>query len=240
MNPTEKALKLDLSQFATPFDFAGTSILHPVPQDLVDTDTSLRRRIRAEPYKLSIYDQGPFFKPHKDTPRAPHMFGSLVIVFPTPHKGGDLLLTKNGQKWTFSAAEVLVKILPVLSGTRITLTYNLYFKTNSIKLQTPSPLVPDGFTTVKQAMEEYLDNHYEEALLCFGLAHTYPVAQDGSGTCNDALLYRVCQELDLNPELLVYYESDDYCGDSHGFLADDFFVSDEVNNGGAKSEFLEK
>lgn len=39
------------------------------------------------------------FKPHVDTSRGEDMFGSLVIVFPTPHEGGTFVLRdkkKNG------------------------------------------------------------------------------------------------------------------------------------------------
>lgn len=35
---------------------------------------------------------GSFFKPHQDTPRGENMFGSLVVVFPTAHEGGELAL----------------------------------------------------------------------------------------------------------------------------------------------------
>ncbi|EEB96184.1 hypothetical protein MPER_04725, partial [Moniliophthora perniciosa FA553] len=121
-----KALKLELAQFATPFDLAATGILHKIQQDLVDTDTALRRPIRAEPYKLNIYDKGAFFKAHQDTPRAENMFGSLVLVFPTPHEGGNLILTEEGQQWTFEA-DTMHEVQPVTSGARITLTYNPYF-----------------------------------------------------------------------------------------------------------------
>ncbi|KAJ3810560.1 hypothetical protein F5876DRAFT_76645 [Lentinula aff. lateritia] len=79
---------LNLLQFATPFDLASTIILHSIQQDL-----ALRRMIRAEPYMLNVYDEGSFFKPHRDTPRGPNMFGSLVIIFPTTHEGGELILT---------------------------------------------------------------------------------------------------------------------------------------------------
>lgn len=42
---------------------------------------------------------GSFFKAHQDTPRGPNMFGSLVIVFPTPHEGGALVLrSDNGER----------------------------------------------------------------------------------------------------------------------------------------------
>ncbi|KAJ3875432.1 hypothetical protein F5879DRAFT_802470 [Lentinula edodes] len=68
--------------------FLDTIILHSIQQDL-----ALRRMIRAEPYMLNVYDEGSFFKPHRDTPRGPNMFGSLVIIFPTTHEGGELILT---------------------------------------------------------------------------------------------------------------------------------------------------
>jgi hypothetical protein len=49
--------------------------------------------------------EGAFFKAHKDTPRAENMFGSLVVVFPTAHKGGTLVLRHRGQEWTFDSAK---------------------------------------------------------------------------------------------------------------------------------------
>jgi hypothetical protein len=33
------------------------------------------------------------------------MFGSLVVVFPTAHKGGALVLRHRGQEWTFDSAK---------------------------------------------------------------------------------------------------------------------------------------
>jgi hypothetical protein len=50
---------------------------------------------------------GSFFRPHADTPRSDKMFGSLVIVFPSPHEGGALLLRHRGQEWTFDSGEAL-------------------------------------------------------------------------------------------------------------------------------------
>ena len=73
------------------------------------------------------------------------MFGSLVIVFPSPLEGGALLLRHRGQEWTFDSRNELTEaedqpsigyvaffsdieheVTPVTSGHRITLTYNLY------------------------------------------------------------------------------------------------------------------
>ncbi|KAF9063493.1 hypothetical protein BDP27DRAFT_1299627 [Rhodocollybia butyracea] len=198
-----KALKLDLSQFSIPLDLASTPILHRIQQDLVDTDTTLRRHIRTEPYKLNIYDKGAFFKPHKDTPRAENMFGSLVIVFPTPHKGGELILTEKDQSWTFDAAQALSnstptepelafvafysdvthEVRPVTSGARITLTFNLYFEDSTPESDLPAiPRVTDQSLTMKTAMTELLAEPRivdgSVNTLCFGLSHSYPVKRD--------------------------------------------------------------
>ncbi|KAI0052192.1 hypothetical protein FA95DRAFT_1602140 [Auriscalpium vulgare] len=51
--------------------------------------------------------EGSFFKPHKDTPRSETMFASLVVVFPTSHEGGALVLRHGGEEWTFDSAKAL-------------------------------------------------------------------------------------------------------------------------------------
>ncbi|KAI3601656.1 hypothetical protein WG66_009001 [Moniliophthora roreri] len=132
-----KALKMELSQFAMPPDLASTDIFHKVQKELVDTNKAMKR-----------HNKGAFFKLHKDPPRAENMFGSLVIIFPTAHKGGQLILSENGSVWTFDAPEALIestpstpevalvvfysnvthKVKPVTKGARVTLTYNLYFE----------------------------------------------------------------------------------------------------------------
>ncbi|ESK89496.1 hypothetical protein Moror_16099 [Moniliophthora roreri MCA 2997] len=196
-----KALKLELSKFATPFDLASTGILQQVQRDLVDNDTTLTRYVRAELYKLNVYDEGAFFKPHKDTPRAKNMFGSLVIVFPTKHKGGQLILSENDQEWTFDAPEALTEstpsapevafvafysdvmheVKPVTEDTRITLTYNLYYESALNANQTS--LVSSKMNVVTDALKgllkEYDDSGKSTPRLGFGLAHRYPIDKDG-------------------------------------------------------------
>src|ERR1700761_3134829 len=83
--------------------------------------------------------KGSFFKPHVDTPRSDKMFGSLVIVFPTPHEGGALLLRHRGHEWISDSGKALAaekipsisyvaffsdiehEVAPVISGHRIIL-----------------------------------------------------------------------------------------------------------------------
>jgi len=98
-----------------------------------------QKLIRAELYKLLIYDPGAFFLPHRDTLKAPGMFGTLVIVLPSDHTGGELVVTHGNRKVTLSLANNEVsaihyaafyadcehEVKPILSGTRIALVYNL-------------------------------------------------------------------------------------------------------------------
>lgn len=98
-------------------------------------------------YDIYFFPSGKdsFFRAHQDTPRGAKMFGSLVLVFPTPHEGGSLVLRHEGKEWSFDSAKVLAEqpspsigyvaffsdveheVLPVKSGYRVTITYNLYF-----------------------------------------------------------------------------------------------------------------
>jgi 2OG-Fe(II) oxygenase superfamily len=147
--------------------------------------------------------KGSFFKPHVDTPRSDKMFGSLVIVFPSPHEGGTLLLRHRGQEWTFDSGEALAvaedqpsigyvaffsdiehEITPVTSGHRITLTYNLYFDdggpvspNDAVSEHPISPRLPNQ-VRFRDAFEALLRNPEflaDGGTLAFGLRHVYPI-----------------------------------------------------------------
>src|SRR2546430_6477748 len=48
--------------------------------------------ISAEFYKLLVYEEGGFFLPHRDTEKTNGMFGTLTIVLPSVHCGGELVI----------------------------------------------------------------------------------------------------------------------------------------------------
>lgn len=102
------------------------------------------RSVRIVPYRLNLYDKGSFFKPHKDTPLSSTHFGSLVVVVPTLHRGGDLII-RHGTKtvtvkasegtwlssqpayiWAAFYSDCEHEVLQVTRGHRVTLTYHLY------------------------------------------------------------------------------------------------------------------
>ncbi|RMZ76248.1 hypothetical protein DV738_g5065, partial [Chaetothyriales sp. CBS 135597] len=95
--------------------------------------------IRAEFYKMLIYEPGAMFKAHKDTEKTEGMFGTLVICLPSEHTGGMVRLQHGNKEEAFDTsdssafnasylawyADVTHEIEPVQTGYRWVLTYNL-------------------------------------------------------------------------------------------------------------------
>jgi hypothetical protein len=134
------------------------------------------------------------------------MFGSLVIVFPSPHEGGALLLRHRGQEWTFDSGGALAaaddqpsigyvaffsdiehEVTPVTSGHRITLTYNLYFDdggpvspNDAVSEHLISPRLPNQlrFRDAFTALLENPEFLADGGTLAFGLRHVYPIKND--------------------------------------------------------------
>jgi predicted 2-oxoglutarate/Fe(II)-dependent dioxygenase YbiX len=98
--------------------------------------------VQAEIYKLLVYDTGSFFVQHRDSEKAPGMFATLVVVLPSDYDGGELLVQHKGREVrldlrrdepseaAFAAfyADCLHEVLPVVSGYRLALIYNLVRK----------------------------------------------------------------------------------------------------------------
>jgi hypothetical protein len=95
--------------------------------------------ISAELYKLLIYDPDGFFLAHRDTEKVEGMFGTLVLVLPSAHTGGELLIRHAGREArvelsgaessevAFAAfyADCEHEVRPLREGHRICLVYNL-------------------------------------------------------------------------------------------------------------------
>ena len=99
----------------------------------------LTATIGASLYQLLIYEPGDFFVPHRDTEKAPGMFGTLIVVLPSDATGGDLVVRHKGSEicvdmTTTDPAEIAFaafyadcphEVAPIRSGHRLTLVYNL-------------------------------------------------------------------------------------------------------------------
>ncbi|KAF6748413.1 hypothetical protein DFP72DRAFT_1174308 [Ephemerocybe angulata] len=195
-----KAWKLDTSRFATQFDVVKSGLLDVVHDELLRyNDSSLK--IDAQLYKLNVYGPGSHFKSHLDTPRSDRMFGSLVIILPTTHAGGDLTLRFKETSWTFESSKLLSskgtteatpslawvafysdiehEVSVVESGYRVSLTYNLYYATDpplAPLLTQTSPLPEEA--TLKASLKDLLASPIvlpDGGALGFGLTFKYPV-----------------------------------------------------------------
>ncbi|KIY52541.1 hypothetical protein FISHEDRAFT_23449, partial [Fistulina hepatica ATCC 64428] len=240
-NSYRLARKMDTSQFATTIDIHRSGLLRIVETELVKNASVFSSSfIVPELYKLNVYETGGFFKAHRDTPHATNMVGSLVLVLPTVHQGGQLALRHNDQEWQYDSAAALSpiqgvepkigyvafysdvehEVLPVTSGFRITLTYNLYLESVPA-----DPFVDRSFSASKedrvqsavaQLMADISTTLPKGGYLGFGLAFKYPV-EDG---CDiglfrnrlkgpDALIMRVCEKLNLDASVCAVYRDDD-------------------------------
>ena len=128
-----------------------------------------------ELYKLLIYDEGSFFVSHRDTEKSAGMFATLIIALPSVHAGGELVLRHRGREVRLAMrcndpseaeyaafyADCLHEVLPVTSGCRLALVYNLLRKG---KGRLPRPPSYDRETAaLTQLLRRWGDEEAEEA-----------------------------------------------------------------------------
>jgi hypothetical protein len=90
--------------------------------------------IQLKPYKLVIYQEGGHFDQHRDTVRGDGHIGTVVVILNSEYTGGELEITHGGRtevvtgpyNWVAMYGDCLHKINPVLSGTRVSLIYDIY------------------------------------------------------------------------------------------------------------------
>jgi len=113
----------------------------------------------AELHSLNVYGRGGHFVTHKDTPREPSVFGTLVVCLPLSFSGGRLVVEQESRatfkwenesyfltsrerqerriRWAAFFSDVDHRIETVTSGCRVTLTYELRRAPNA------APAAPD-------------------------------------------------------------------------------------------------
>ncbi len=93
------------------------------------------KQIQARLHNLLVYGEGQFFKPHQDTEKHPGMVATLVLVWPSPHIGGELVLRHGSEqarfvsqhlqadtiRWFAFYADCRHEVLPVAEGWRVVL-----------------------------------------------------------------------------------------------------------------------
>lgn len=129
------------------------STLESLKNDLGLPETAV---LKASLHNLLIYEPGQFFEYHQDSEKINGMVATLVVVLPSSHTGGTLVIENQGDKKQFQSsrfpldkltfiafyADCHHKIKEIKEGYRIALTYNLvlenYAKKISISSQSKS------------------------------------------------------------------------------------------------------
>lgn len=140
--------------------------------------------VRAELYKLLVYDVGSFFVEHRDTEKVDGMFATLVVVLPSAHEGGELVVRHRDRDvrvdlrredpadiaWCAFYADCLHELRPVTAGNRICLVYNLVREGGGL----PAPDHSDAVGALADALRGYATGGAGwPAKLAFALEHHY-------------------------------------------------------------------
>lgn len=122
-------------------------------------------RLQAELHAMLLYGKGQFFRSHQDSEKHDDMVATLVVMLPSVHTGGELIVEDGERTATYRGSRdnaVLVafyadrrhEIRPVRSGHRVVLTFNLRLstagatpRTGSGRAVVLSNLVTEHFTT---------------------------------------------------------------------------------------------
>lgn len=97
------------------------------------------------------------------------MFGTLVICLPSPHTGGDIVLRHAGKEVTYKTSEIQPsvlcwyldahhEVLPVTSGYRWALTYNLAIPPHLERPSAPLPLCQPQNAQLQQSLASWLEH----------------------------------------------------------------------------------
>jgi hypothetical protein len=171
--------------------------------------------VQAELYKLLVYDEGGFFKVHRDTEKAGGMFGTMVIVLPCPHEGGELVIRHAGRATTvelstrevselrFAAfyADCEHEVLPVRGGNRVCLIYNLIQRAAAGSSEPiRAPLYDAETKNVTGRLQEAFGSEHAPAKLAWLLDHQYSpdglafAALKGADVARAALLRKAAEQ----------------------------------------------
>lgn len=145
--------------------------------------------VAADFYKLLVYDTGSFFVDHRDTEKAPGMFATMVLVLPSPHSGGELVIKHLGREVVldprpeepseigFAAfyADCVHEVRPVKTGYRLTLVYNLRFVDKKHPLKAPDYRAEHG--RVVELLRNWASAEDEPDKLILPLEHAYTPAE---------------------------------------------------------------
>ncbi|KAF8530187.1 hypothetical protein BU17DRAFT_78797 [Hysterangium stoloniferum] len=140
-----KARELSKDDFSITADILSASGVFESISSLIAPVSDDGGAVIARLSKINVYASGGFFKAHRDTPRQGRHVGTLVVALPSSYKGGILRAAHEGDEinfswedeisesdhgislpWAFIFSDVEHEVLPVTSGIRISLTFDIF------------------------------------------------------------------------------------------------------------------
>ena len=119
----------------------STYVKHLAAKACEELGVARSQSIKANFYKMLVYEEGGFFKIHRDSEKENGMFGTLVVVLPSDFDGGELVIKHLGKTQRIKQDDANVapfssqylafyadcehELLPVTRGHRLCLVYNL-------------------------------------------------------------------------------------------------------------------
>lgn len=187
-----KAWQIDASRvrFDAPEDW--NSVVASLARDCganLGLTTQQRSNVAANLYKMLLYEPGGHFQKHRDTEKEPGMFGTMVLQLPSQHSGGGLVVYhgKEERRYDFSQdsangcfltafyADCEHQFLPVTSGYRLCLVYNLVLQRksqNSSELPTAESLTAQTRTLLRLE-RQWCDQTVGDRPMGYLLEHQY-------------------------------------------------------------------
>lgn len=167
------------------------SFLTKVVIPRIKDDMTLDVTFKASLHKLLVYKSGSFFKSHRDSEKEDGMFGTLVIQLPSRYEGGELVVRHNGKTesidfstkadpqneffvyYTAFYCDCEHEIMPVTSGYRVCLIYNLITTNRNKNSTVPSVEKISEHSTEMEKFNELLMQWPEPQKLVYCLTHKY-------------------------------------------------------------------
>lgn len=237
-----KATEIRLPNFALSVDPLLVGNVIAQVEHLMGTD----QHLRAEPYKLNAYGPGGLFKAHRDTPKSNDHVGTITLCLPSEFAGGELVVRHGGLArqsdwanlkgeigWMFLYSDCEHEVLPVESGTRITIAYDV-FSADKQQNYSEDAALKDLEQALKAA---YNDKDFlpEGGWVGLGLQHSYPLEKWETDVSHvgarlkgsDNTWYQAVKSLGLKHKFVGIYDLEDM-----GYYEDDYEDDDEGNDDG--------
>ena len=170
-------------------------------------------------HNMLLYGPGQFFERHQDSEKLANMAATLVIVLPSPHIGGDLIIEHGQKQHTFASenvdantakciafyADCQHQVAKIKQGYRVVLTYNLTLESKEVFQTTKAN------PKLKEAMQDYFGvaHEHEPQKLIYCLDHSYSEHSlrwnmlKGTDRINATAICSVAKELGLIPYLAL-------------------------------------